>query len=97
ERIGIEAGAYVLKAAYAGQSGKLAYARVFGKPLADGSDLILPDGERCRAGRPLFAVALSATNRKDDVRLSGALSKLIEEDPGLSLTHDPEAHQMLLA
>src|SRR5436190_8227348 len=36
ERIGIEAGAYVLKAAYAGQSGKLAYARVFGKPLADG-------------------------------------------------------------
>ena len=47
--------------------------------------------------RPMFAVALSATNRKDDVRLSGALNKLIEEDPGLSLTHDPEAHQVLLA
>jgi len=28
--------------------------------------------------KPLFAVALSATNHKDDVRLSGALSKLIE-------------------
>ncbi|MDB5436016.1 MAG: hypothetical protein JWR47_2273 [Phenylobacterium sp.] len=149
ERLGVEAGAYVLKAAYAGQSGKLAYARVFGDPLADGAEFVLPDGERCRAGglvavqgaalkkitqaavgevcaigkveaahagqilsttgrpqavraaasprRPLFAVALSARNRKDDVRLSGALSKLIEEDPGLRLTHDPEARQMLLA
>ena len=148
-RIGIETGAYVLKAAYAGQSGKLAYARVFGRPLADGVDFVTTDGERCRAGglsqvqgatlkkvataalgdiaaigkvegasagqilsttgkpqtvrvaararRPLFAVALSARNRKDDVRLSGALGKLIEEDPGLSLTHDPEARQMLLA
>jgi len=149
ERLGIEAGAYVLRAAYAGQSGKLAYARVFGKPLADGADFILPDSERCRAGglsqvqggalkkvattaigdiaaigkvegavagqilsttgkpqtvraagrsrRPLFAVALAARNHKDDVRLSGALGKLIEEDPGLTLTHDPEARQMLLA
>jgi elongation factor G len=149
QRLGVEAGAYVLKAAYAGQSGKLAYARVFGKALQDGADFVLPDGERCRAGglfavqgaalkkiasapvgevcaigkveaaqagqilsmtgrpqtvaaaaaprRPLYAVALSATNRKDDVRLSGALAKLIEEDPGLRLTHDPEGHQMLLA
>jgi elongation factor G len=148
-RLGIEGGAYVLKAAYAGQSGKLAYARVFGKSLADGADLVLPDGERCRAGglfgvqgaalkkitsapvgevcaigkveaaqagqilsttgrpqavaaaatprRPLYAVALSAANRKDDVRLSGALAKLIEEDPGLRLSHDAEGHQMLLA
>ena len=45
----------MLKAAYAGQSGKLAYARVFGKALADGADFVLPDGERCRAGG-LFAV-----------------------------------------
>jgi elongation factor G len=149
KRVGVEAGAYVLKAAYAGQSGKLAYARVFGKALADGAEFVLPDGERCRAGglfavqgaairkiasapvgevcaigkveaaqagqilsttgrpqaaaaatgarRPLFAVALSARNRKDDVRLSGALAKLIEEDPGLRLTHDPEGRQMLLA
>ena len=148
-RLGVESGAYVLKAAYAGQSGKLAYARVFGKALPDGADFVLPDGERCRAGglfavqgavlkkitsapvgevcaigkveaaqagqilsttgrpqtvaaaagarRPLYAVALAATNRKDDVRLSGALAKLIEEDPGLRLTHDPEGHQMLLA
>lgn len=46
---------------------------------------------------PLFAVAVSAENRKDDVRLSGALAKLVEEDPGLSLIHDPEGRQVLLA
>jgi elongation factor G len=50
-----------------------------------------------RARRPLFAVALAAKSRNDDVKLSGALSKLIEEDPGLSITHDQEGRQMLLA
>jgi elongation factor G len=150
ERLGVEgAGAYVLKAAYAGQSGKMAYARVFGRKLEDGAEFVLPTGERCRASglfavqgpslrkisaaapgdicavgkveqaqagqilsltgqpqpgaadrrtrRPLFAVALAAKARKDDVRLSGALNKLLEEDPGLTLTHDAEARQVLLA
>jgi elongation factor G len=149
-RLGLEgAGAYVLKAAYAGQSGKLAYARVFGRKLEDGAEFVLPSGDHGRAGglfaiqgqalkkiaaaapgdicaigkveqahagqilsltgqpqagasaarvrRPLFAVALAAKARKDDVRLSGALNKLVEEDPGLSLTHDAESRQVLLA
>lgn len=149
ERLGVTHGAYVMKTAYAGQSGKLAYARVFGSPLADGADLIMQDGQKSRAGglsqvqgsalrkinaaavgdvcaigkvehagagqmlsttgqpqavraparsrRPLFSVALVARNRNDDVRLSGALGKLVEEDPGLSLTHDAEQRQVLLA
>ncbi|WP_296597331.1 elongation factor G [Phenylobacterium sp.] len=149
ERLGITRGAYVMKTAYAGQSGKLAYARVFGGKLADGAELVLPDGSKSRAGglsqvqgsalkkiaeaapgevcaigkvdhatagqilsttgqpqavkeaarprRPLFAVALMAKNRNDDVRLSGALAKLVEEDTGLSLTHDAEQRQVLLA
>lgn len=148
-RLGVDRGAYVLKTAYAGQSGKLAYARVFGAGLTDGADLTLPDGTKSRAGglsqvqgsslrkitearvgdicaigkaegagagqivsttgepqavkaaarprRPLFAVALSARNRNDDVRLSGALTKLVEEDLGLSLTHDAEQRQVLLS
>ena len=149
-RLGLEGpGAYVLKTAYAGQSGKMAYARVFGRKLEDGAELVLSTGDRSRAGglfavqgpalkkiaaaapgdvcaigkveqvqagqilsltgqpqagagahparRPLFAVALAAKARKDDVRLSGALSKLVEEDPGLSLTHDAESRQVLLA
>ncbi|THD79266.1 MAG: elongation factor G [Phenylobacterium sp.] len=148
-RLGVEGGAYVLKTAYAGQSGKLAYARVFGQPLTDGADLTLANGDKARAGglfavqggatrkiatapvgdicaigkveqahagevlsltgkpqavraaalarRPQYAVALAAKNHKDDVRLSSALGKLVEEDPGLMLKHDPEAKQVLLA
>jgi elongation factor G len=149
-RLGLAGGgAYVLKTAYAGQSGKLAYARVFGEALNDGADLTLPGGGHSRAGglfavqgaalkkvasappgdicaigkveevhagevlsltgkpqsvraaarqrRPLFAVALAARNHKDDVRLSSALGKLVEEDAGLLLTHDAEARQVLLA
>ena len=141
------AGAYVVKTAHAGQAGKLAYARVFGAPLADGADLTMPGGGHARAGglfcvqgaalkkvsnaaigdlvaigkvdqaaagdllgvgaatgavarrtRPaLFSLAIAAANRKDDVRLSGALTKLIEEDAGLHVTHDPESRQVLVS
>lgn len=150
ERLGLAGpAAYVLKTAYAGQSGKMAYVRAFGQKLEDGADLTLPGGERSRVGglfavqgaalkkiaaaapgdicaiskveaahagqilsltgqaqagletrsprRPLYAVALAAKARKDDVRLSGALGKLVEEDPGLTLTHDAESRQVLLA
>jgi elongation factor G len=148
-RLGVERpGAYVLKVSHAGQAGKLAFARVFGAPLADNADLTLPGGERARAGglfsiqgpatkkigegavgdivaiakvdaaaagqvlavgatalpaptpaarAPLFSLAISAANRKDDVRLSGSLAKLIDEDPGLSVTNDVENHQILVS
>ncbi len=46
---------------------------------------------------PLYALAIRAADRKDDVRLSGALAKLIDEDPGLALVHDPESHQVLIS
>ena len=46
---------------------------------------------------PLFALAIAAANRQDDVRLSGALAKLVEEDTGLHVTHDPESRQVLVA
>ncbi|WP_374569729.1 elongation factor G [Phenylobacterium sp.] len=46
---------------------------------------------------PLYAMAVAALSRKDDVRLSGALAKLVEEDRGLSLIHDAEGRQVLLA
>ncbi|HWA61941.1 MAG TPA: elongation factor G, partial [Caulobacteraceae bacterium] len=150
ERLGLSApGAYVLKAAYAGQAGKLAYARNFGARLADGAELTLADGEHSRAGGlfqvqgaalkkvaaaevgdivaigkvdhaaagqaltlgakgqaakaplsqrpPLYAIAIAAKDRKDDVRLSGALQRLTEEDPGLKVEHDAESHQVLLS
>jgi elongation factor G len=148
-RLGAEGpSAYVIKTSHAGQAGKLAYARIFGGPLADGSDLTLPGGERGRvsglfavqgqsirkiasaqagdvvalgkieaahagdllsAGRegraariepigrhPLYELAIATRDRKDDVRLSGALAKLIEEDGGLALVHDAETREMRL-
>ena len=55
-------GAYVLKASHAGQAGKLAYARVFGAPLADSADLVLPTGEKARAGG-LFSVHGASTKK----------------------------------
>jgi elongation factor G len=45
---------------------------------------------------PVFELAIATRDRKDDVRLSGALQKLLEEDPGLTLTHDGALHEMRL-
>ena len=44
----------------------------------------------------VFATAITVANRNDEVKLSGALAKLHEEDPGLVIDHDPATHQMLL-
>ncbi len=42
------------------------------------------------ADPPVFAMAIATTDRKDDVKLSGALHKLAEEDPSLFITQDGE-------
>lgn len=45
---------------------------------------------------PVFELAIATKDRKDDVRLSGALQKLLEEDRGLSLVQDAALHEMRL-
>mgnify|MGYP002083668187 CR=1 FL=1 len=45
---------------------------------------------------PVFGVGLGLKDRKDEVKLSAALAKLVEEDPSLVFVHDQETHQMLL-
>jgi elongation factor G len=45
---------------------------------------------------PLFALALEPEKRADDVKLSGALHRLTEEDPSLSVEHNPDTGEMLL-
>jgi elongation factor G len=45
---------------------------------------------------PMYAFALRAENRNDEVKLSGALGKLIDEDPSLRFEQDPELQQSLL-
>ncbi len=39
---------------------------------------------------PVYAMAVATTDRKDDVKLSGALHKLAEEDPTLFVTQEGE-------
>ena len=43
-----------------------------------------------------YGVALHAENRQDEVKLSGALQKLREEDSSLIVDQDPELHQIAL-
>jgi elongation factor G len=45
---------------------------------------------------PVYQLAIATKDRKDDVRLSGALQKLVDEDAGLEVLHDPTTHEILL-
>ncbi|MCZ7658202.1 MAG: elongation factor G [Xanthobacteraceae bacterium] len=45
---------------------------------------------------PVLAIAISAKERKDDVKLGQALNKLIEEDPSLTVVHNPETHEVIV-
>ena len=41
-------------------------------------------------------IAIEPADRKDDVKLSGALQRLLEEDAGLAVEHDDTSHEILL-
>jgi len=45
---------------------------------------------------PVFALAIMAKDRKDDVKLPAALQKLVAEDPALGLVHDQATGETLL-
>ncbi|MDE2335274.1 MAG: elongation factor G [Rhodospirillales bacterium] len=44
---------------------------------------------------PVYALAIATTDRKDDVKLSGAMQKLLEEDPSLTITHTEAGETVL--
>jgi elongation factor G len=44
---------------------------------------------------PVLALAVGAKERKDDVKLGQALTKLLEEDPSITVVHNPEAHEVV--
>ncbi|WP_026101156.1 elongation factor G [Synechococcus sp. PCC 7336] len=56
------------------------------------------DDELLQADRlePVFALAIAPENRKDEVKLSGALTKLVEEDPSLHWEHHGDTHEVML-
>jgi elongation factor G len=45
---------------------------------------------------PVLAIAISAKERKDDVKLGQALQKLVDEDPSLTVIHNPETHEVVV-
>jgi elongation factor G len=45
---------------------------------------------------PVLAIAISAKERKDDVKLGLALNKLAEEDPSINIVHNAETHEVIL-
>ncbi len=45
---------------------------------------------------PVLALAVQAKERKDDVKLGAAFSKLTEEDPSLSVVHNAENHEVVI-
>src|SRR3954447_7258614 len=54
-----------------------------------------PDLLKMEPLAPVLSLAIGAKERKDDVKLGQALHKLIEEDPALSVVHNPEAHEVV--
>ncbi len=45
---------------------------------------------------PVLAVAVQAKERKDDVKLGPAFTKLTEEDPSLAVVHNAESHDVVI-
>jgi elongation factor G len=45
---------------------------------------------------PVYALAIAAANRKDEVKLTTVLAKLLEEDPGLRWEQHGDTHEIIL-
>ncbi len=72
--------------------GKVEAART-GDTLSTG---MLPDLAPLPESLPMMSVAIAPRERKDDVRLSTALQRILEEDPSLRLSHVAETGETVL-
>ena len=45
---------------------------------------------------PVYGLALHAVNRNDEVKISAAMAKLLDEDPSLSFEQNADTHQFVL-
>jgi len=50
-----------------------------------------------RLSAPVYRLAIAAQDRKDEVKVTGAIAKLIEEDPSLAFEQNATTQEMLLA
>ncbi|HLH92956.1 MAG TPA: elongation factor G [Xanthobacteraceae bacterium] len=84
-------------AASAGETvalGKLDHART-GDTLSAGKQ-VHKAVARVEPFAPVLAIAVSAKDRKDDVKLGMAFNKLHDEDPSLVVHHNPETHEVVV-
>lgn len=54
------------------------------------------DSTRYEVLKPVYAMAVTAENRADEVKLSEALSKITDEDPSLIAESNPDTNEMIL-
>ncbi|MGB0563382.1 MAG: elongation factor G [Spirulinaceae cyanobacterium] len=64
-----------------------------GDTLTAGAALELPKAETLE---PVYALSITPERRKDEVKLSGALGKLLAEDPSLHWEQHGDTHEILL-
>ncbi len=67
-----------------------------GQLLSTAGEMEAPEALVVPVLEPVYAFAITAENRADEVKLSDALHKLLEEDSSLSTVQDQESHQHLL-
>ncbi|ASC71981.1 Elongation factor G [Halomicronema hongdechloris C2206] len=66
-----------------------------GDTLTIGEDSVEPL-PRAEELAPVYALAVVPENRRDEVKLSGALGKLLEEDPALHWEQHGDTHEVIL-
>jgi len=74
--------------------GKLDHART-GDTLSSGKQPHAPLAS-VKPYPPVLALAVQARERKDDVKLGAAFTKLSEEDPSLTVVHNAENHEVII-
>jgi len=66
-----------------------------GDILTDKANLGRPDNWP-EVPAPVYGLAVHAENRNDEVKLTGAIQKLIEEDPSLKFEQSPDTGEMVI-
>ena len=56
-----------------------------------------PSAQRRDADAPVYRLAIAAADRKDEVKVTAAIAKLIEEDPSLAFEQNADTQDMILA
>jgi elongation factor G len=65
-----------------------------GDPLSSGKEV--PALRKASSPQPVYALAVKAEDRSDEVKLSGAMARLLDEDPSLSFVHDDDTNEWLM-